>query len=250
MTTARNGRRHSREPWTGADGRCPQCGDDVQASPEQWTDLGHGWPHQVSNHAGRIRTPDGWLIAHRDSNRPENGPPYYQKADLSAPGRPRATRFVHQIVLLAWAGECPPGQESCHADDIPDHNCRTNLRHDWPDGNAADKARQAAYHLAGARARRSDHARRSRATQLANSPAAARAYLAEVLADGPRPVRQVEADAQARGIGLETLKFARRDLGCTWLISLPVTESSNGAAAPPRQSRWRFAPRDILRRRQ
>jgi len=231
------------EPWTGAGGHCPQCGEDLLANPEQWTDLGHGWPHQVSDHAGRIRTAQGRILAHRDSNRPENGPPFYQKTDLSAPGRPRWTGApVHRVVLLAWAGECPSGQESCHGDDVPNHNCRRNLRYDWPHGNAADKARQAAYHLKEAQTRRSQHARRSRATQLANTPAAARAYLLGTLADGqPKPIKTVEQEAQARGIGLETLKFARRDLGCTWLISLPVTgnETHDSHAQSPITERHR-----------
>lgn len=46
---------------------------------------------------------------------------------------------VHQLVMLAFVGEPPPGMEVAHKDGIGT-NCKlANLRYDTPPGNAADK---------------------------------------------------------------------------------------------------------------
>jgi hypothetical protein len=54
-------------------------------------------------------------------------------------GRQTTPRPVHQIVLEAFRGPCPPGMESCHADGVPAHNCLENLRWGTKAENAADK---------------------------------------------------------------------------------------------------------------
>lgn len=49
--------------------------------------------------------------------------------------------YVHQIVMRAFVGDCPEGEEICHNDGNPS-NCRLdNLRYDTPKGNNLDKAR-------------------------------------------------------------------------------------------------------------
>lgn len=53
----------------------------------------------------------------------------------------RRTRYVHRLVLEAFAGPCPPGMEACHRDGNPHNNAARNLRWDTPQGNAADKRR-------------------------------------------------------------------------------------------------------------
>jgi hypothetical protein len=53
----------------------------------------------------------------------------------------RKVRKVHRIVLLAFAGPCPPGQESCHGDGDSLNNSLGNLRWDTKKGNAADRVR-------------------------------------------------------------------------------------------------------------
>ena len=46
---------------------------------------------------------------------------------------------VHQLVLLAFIGPCPPGMEACHNDGLRT-NCRlNNLRWDTPKNNNGDK---------------------------------------------------------------------------------------------------------------
>jgi NUMOD4 motif/HNH endonuclease len=129
-----------------------------------------GWEatHEVSDQ-GRVRTVKGRTLKQRPNNRPQDAPPElrYPLADLCANGR-KVTVTAHSIELRAFAGPCPPGHESRHLDDIPSHNWwPENLAWGTPDQNAADKARQARWHSPEAKARRSEHARQSRATQLA-----------------------------------------------------------------------------------
>lgn len=51
------------------------------------------------------------------------------------------TLRVHRLVLTAFAGPCPPGQEACHDNDVPDDNRLANLRWDTHAANMADRAR-------------------------------------------------------------------------------------------------------------
>jgi HNH endonuclease len=55
--------------------------------------------------------------------------------------RKRRLFGAHQLVMLAFVGPCPDGQEVCHADDNHSNNYLTNLRYDTPKGNAADRER-------------------------------------------------------------------------------------------------------------
>lgn len=50
-------------------------------------------------------------------------------------------QFIHRLVLLAFAGPCPPGKECCHGDGDTTNNRATNLRWDTPVENAADRSR-------------------------------------------------------------------------------------------------------------
>jgi hypothetical protein len=45
---------------------------------------------------------------------------------------------VHHLVLCAFVGPCPKGQEGCHNDGDPTNNRVTNLRWDSHIGNLAD----------------------------------------------------------------------------------------------------------------
>lgn len=56
-------------------------------------------------------------------------------------GGKKVTSYVHAIVLLAFRGPCPPGEEGCHDDGNPLNNCIGNLRWDTPKGNTADRVR-------------------------------------------------------------------------------------------------------------
>lgn len=46
---------------------------------------------------------------------------------------------VHCLVLQAFIGPRPVGQQGCHDDDNPDNNALKNLRWDTPKGNIADR---------------------------------------------------------------------------------------------------------------
>jgi len=48
--------------------------------------------------------------------------------------------LVHRLVLIAFVGECPEGQEACHDPDPDRGNCRlSNLRWDTRKANHADR---------------------------------------------------------------------------------------------------------------
>jgi hypothetical protein len=154
-----------------ADGSCPQCDP---GTPEYWVPV-PGWPHRVSSHGRRRQAITGRILTDQPMNRPtcrhERGCACakYRKTTLCKPGRPgspglRRTTTVHAVLLLGFRGPRPEGQESSHEDDIPDHNHAGNLEYRPPDGNAARKSIQARWHTPQARARRSEAARRSAAT--------------------------------------------------------------------------------------
>ena len=151
---------------------------------ETWADI-PGWPHQVSDQ-GRIRTVKGKILAQgATGTRP------YPLTTLCANGE-RWKTTVHSLVLTAFEGLRPEGQESRHLNDVPTHNWYPeNLAWgNWYD-NARDKLNQDAYHTPEAKARRSDAARRGRATQLANLAALDDAN-APSQATGPRWLQTVK----------------------------------------------------------
>jgi hypothetical protein len=53
----------------------------------------------------------------------------------------RSARSVAILVLEAFRGPKLPGQQCCHWDDDPSNNKLSNLRWDFPKGNAADRIR-------------------------------------------------------------------------------------------------------------
>ncbi len=125
---------------------------------EVWAPL-PGWPHEVSDHGGRIRSPHGRILAQSDSNRPVDGPPFYQLVTLVAGGR-RKTCTVHSLVLMAHRPHRdadgnvigdgrPPGLEASHLDDVPDHNDLDNLV--WEDHPSNEMRKVAAVRSAAAR---------------------------------------------------------------------------------------------------
>lgn len=54
-------------------------------------------------------------------------------------------RAVHQIMLLAFKGSCPPVHESCHNDGNPSHNVIENLRWDTRSANSQDSIRHGSH---------------------------------------------------------------------------------------------------------
>jgi hypothetical protein len=48
--------------------------------------------------------------------------------------------YVHRLVMLAFVGPCPAGQEVRHLDGDPTNNCLDNLRYGTRSENALDRA--------------------------------------------------------------------------------------------------------------
>lgn len=59
---------------------------------------------------------------------------------LCGKGKP-VRRMIHQLVLEAFKGLCPEGQEACHYDDDSSNNRLSNLRWDTHPANEEDKKR-------------------------------------------------------------------------------------------------------------
>ena len=62
---------------------------------------------------------------------------YYVVGLRGTSGKPQS-KLVHQLVLTAFAGPCPNGQECCHNDSDRTNNRLENLRYDTPSGNHRD----------------------------------------------------------------------------------------------------------------
>lgn len=50
----------------------------------------------------------------------------------------REDHLIHRLVLTAFVGPCPDGQEGCHNNGIPDDNRLLNLRWDTRQANTQD----------------------------------------------------------------------------------------------------------------
>ena len=163
-------------------------------APEEWAP--NPWPaglpegatppYEASSH-GRIRsvlrtladgrTCGGTILQQRDHNRPKDGPPFYQRVNLSHAGRKDSGRLVHQLVLLAFEGPPPPGKPLIrHLDDNPARNFwapggegnGTNLVYGSEPENIADRVRR----------ERETAARQQRASQpVIHAPSPRRGWL-------------------------------------------------------------------------
>lgn len=60
----------------------------------------------------------------------------------------RSQQLVHRLVLLAFAGACPDGQEGCHGDGDKTNNAVANLRWDTRSANTHDKVRHGTHPMA------------------------------------------------------------------------------------------------------
>jgi hypothetical protein len=72
----------------------------------------------------------------------------YPRVNSHRNGKGR-TIAVHQLVLSAFRGRCPPGREACHANDIRADNRLSNLRWDTPSANNFDCVRNGNHRGAG-----------------------------------------------------------------------------------------------------
>lgn len=67
-------------------------------------------------------------------------PKGYRSLVLSVAGVRRSV-LVHRLVLMAFIGPCPDGQEARHGDGVRSHNTLANLSWGTPTENAHDKRR-------------------------------------------------------------------------------------------------------------
>ena len=68
----------------------------------------------------------------------------YRRVRLSGNGK-RATLFVHVLVLTAFVGPRPAGQEGCHGNGIRTDNRLVNLRWDTRSENQKDSVRHGSH---------------------------------------------------------------------------------------------------------
>lgn len=98
---------------------------------ETWAPVPGGWAYEVSS-AGRVRR------VNCDPKKPTVGAQGYDVVSLSRGGKSYA-RTVHRLVLEAFRGERPRGQEARHLNGNRADNRLSNLAWGTPKENAADR---------------------------------------------------------------------------------------------------------------
>jgi hypothetical protein len=130
------------------------------AAEEVWRPIGYGFASYEASTHGKVRSIDrtlpggrrckGVVLKPRISNRG------YLLVNVRDDNGDRQTRTVHTLVMLAFVGLPPAGQETRHLDDVPLNNrwapgdekatraAGGNLIYGTPAQNAADKIRNTA----------------------------------------------------------------------------------------------------------
>lgn len=104
------------------------------AANEVWRDVpGFEGRYQVSDR-GQVKS----LLSGGRILRPARQYRGHQQVVLCRDGKENHY-YVHRLVLLAFVGPCPAGQEVCHNDSNPANNALENLRYDTRSHNAADR---------------------------------------------------------------------------------------------------------------
>ena len=115
---------------------------------ERWLPVvGHEGLYEVSDQ-GRVKSLErrvphpsiGSQAIHEKILRPGSGTQGHQLVRPCVDGYARS-RWVHQLVLEAFIGPCPPGMECCHDDGDSSNNVASNLRWDTCTSNMADRAK-------------------------------------------------------------------------------------------------------------
>lgn len=115
----------------------------VMCESETWRLVPGYDVYEVSSHGSvrslqrMARTRGGGLRPVRDRVLKQSSQGRYLVVGLSRDGATRS-RAVHRLVLEAFVGPCPPGQQCLHFDDDPNNNCLENLRWGSPHENARD----------------------------------------------------------------------------------------------------------------
>lgn len=114
--------------------------------PEIWKPVvGFQGLYEVSNH-GRVKR----INIGRDSRekllKATPNKLGYMLVGLHREGKSN-TRRVHRLVLEAFIGPCPEGEEGCHGDGDPSNNCLSNLRWDTASSNAIDRVAHGTHNM-------------------------------------------------------------------------------------------------------
>ena len=110
---------------------------DYQFNPnvEQWKEIDDFPGYKVSDH-GRVKS----YLVHKTHGRFLKPNPL-NRGHLQVILMLQGTRYgklIHRLVLSSFVGECSPGMECCHNDDIPSNNHLPNLRWDTRKSNVQD----------------------------------------------------------------------------------------------------------------
>lgn len=115
----------------------------IISTPEEWRPVPGFEGYEVSD-LGRVRSVDRIVTTRTGIRRyqgqmlaPTASREGYLKVNL---GRVK-TAWVHRLVLAAFVGPCPEGQECCHNDGDPTHNKLSNLRWASHAENMLDRVR-------------------------------------------------------------------------------------------------------------
>lgn len=135
----------------------------------------------------------------------------YMVADLYLKGRARQWR-VHILVMLAFAGPCPPGHEVNHRDGCKHNNSLTNLEYVTHPENESHAART------GLKATGERHSSRTRPERVPRGSRHGNAVLSEALV---REIRcRIAAGEQppaiARQLGVGRMTVYNVHYGRTW----------------------------------
>lgn len=119
--------------------------NDIPTRVERWLPVADYAGYEVSN-LGNVRSLDRTVVTRGGPRRykgrmlrttPTNG---YPCVKLGTPESGQATRPVHQLVMAAFAGPCPPGQEVRHLNDVKtDCHWPENLAYGTKKENFADR---------------------------------------------------------------------------------------------------------------
>lgn len=157
-----------------------------------------GWPQYEASSEGRIRHAHTHRVRTPWWNARFNG---YQ---LTLGGRVRyRTYFVHQVVALAFLGDCPEGYEVNHIDNDPRNNRAANLEYLTHHDNMRHAARQG-------RMARGERARAGKLTE---------AQVREIRAKYQRGVRGKGARVLGReyGVSAQSIDMIVKGLHWGWL---------------------------------
>lgn len=122
----------------------------TSSMPEEWRDIpGQSGFYQVSDR-GRVRSVDRLVVSSNGLRRNLKGKVLKQRPDehgrLQVVLRNQKDHRVHQLVMRAFVGPCPPGMVVCHSDGDNKNNRLENLRFDSRGNNSRDAVKHGTHY--------------------------------------------------------------------------------------------------------